>query len=186
MDNYIRVYRDVLDQKKCALLIKMFEEDTAFHEVQNNGRGATLTQINLLETAKKTWNDEAKILEKAIISCVRRYRKSCGIDDSQWPEHYDLEPPKMKRYLPRTSDEFPDHVDVKDYRTAKRFLVAFIYLSDHNNASTVISPKDEQFVSECKAGSMLLFPPMWPWRHAGLKPVNNPNTSSAVICITQR
>ena len=30
------------------------------------------------------------------------------------------------------------------------------------------------FISPCKRGSALLFPPMWPWAHAGTKPINKP------------
>ena len=96
----------------------------------------------------------------------------------QWPEKNGIEPPKIKRYLPDTSDEFPDHVDVLDYKTARRFLVMFIYLTDNERGATRIQMKDSRwrdlFISDCKQGSIVIFPPMWPWLHAGQKPVNNP------------
>ena len=43
MDNYIRVYKNVISDEKCQHLIKMFESDTENHEIQDNGNGATLT-----------------------------------------------------------------------------------------------------------------------------------------------
>ena len=76
--------------------------------------------------------------------------------------------------MPGGQDSFPDHVDVLNHRTARRFLVAFIYLDDNESGKTVVTPKDDMFVSYCKQGSILLFPPLWPWMHTGLSPVNKP------------
>ena len=42
MDNYIRVYDNVMDDEKCQHLIDMFESDAEHHEIQDNGNGATL------------------------------------------------------------------------------------------------------------------------------------------------
>ena len=50
MNNFIRTYHGVIDDNKCAELIEKFEQDVENHEVQNNSRGATLTQINLLHS----------------------------------------------------------------------------------------------------------------------------------------
>ena len=49
MDNYIRVYNNVMSFEKCQRLIKMFESDTEHHQIQDCGQGATLTQIKLLD-----------------------------------------------------------------------------------------------------------------------------------------
>ena len=48
MDNYIRIYENVMSPERCKRLIDMFERDKEHQEVQDCGRGATLTQINLL------------------------------------------------------------------------------------------------------------------------------------------
>ena len=74
--------------------------------------------------------------------------------------------------MPNGKDAFPPHIDVNNRESARRFLVMFIYLSDNIKGETLINPKDDPFVSSCKKGSVLLFPPMWPWIHAGEKPVN--------------
>ena len=58
MDNYIRVYDNVMDDEKCQHLIGMFETDTAHHQIQDCGSGATLTQINLLHSPDTIWRDE--------------------------------------------------------------------------------------------------------------------------------
>ena len=104
----------------------------------------------------------------------RDNKKDCEIKENQWPEKFGFEPPKIKRYTPSTGEWFPEHVDVLDHRTARRFLVAFLYLDHNKRGSTVLNPKGETFVSSCKTGSVLLFPPMWPWLHTGCFPVDKP------------
>ena len=179
MDNLVRNYSDVLTPEKCRYFIDKFEDHPEMQEEQNNRDGATLTQINLLQSPDTPFKEDANFLINVLMGSVESYKKDVLIDSSlQWPEKNGIEPPKMKRYLPDTSDEFPDHVDVLDYKTARRFLVMFIYLTDNEQGATVIRPhsryKDYRITSPCKKGSIVLFPPMWPWLHAGQRPVNDP------------
>ena len=169
MDNFIRVYDNVITDEKCQYFIDKFESDTENHEIQNNSRGATLTQINLQHSPDTIW-DDIKFLTVVFMEKVIKYKEDCDIQSYQWPKKFTIEPPKIKRYLPNTTDEFPEHVDVLDYKTARRFLVMFIYLNDNEQGETKVGT----FISPCKRGSALLFPPMWPWAHAGTKPINKP------------
>ena len=75
----------------------------------------------------------------------------------------------MKRYLPNDSDEFPPHVDVDASRNMSRFLVFFLYLTTNEKGGTVFP--SIPFDSPCKQGSLLMFPPAWPWLHQGIKPI---------------
>ena len=94
------------------------------------------------------------------------------ISPQQMPTNYMWEPIRIKRYLPNDHDEFRPHVDVKRKETSTRFLVFFIYLSDNEEGKTTFPQLDKY--AECKKGSMLIFPPMWPWLHAGTKPIKEP------------
>ena len=174
MDNYIRVYKNVLSDEKCQNLIDMFESDAEHHEIQDCGSGATLTQINFLHSSATIWRDEASNLADIIVDYAHQYKKDYGIKDNQWPNKLMIEPPKIKRYMPGGQEFFADHVDVIDYKTARRFLVAFIYLNDNESGETIVAPKDDRFVSKCKQGSLLLFPPLWPWLHTGMPPIDTP------------
>ena len=78
----------------------------------------------------------------------------------------------MKRYLPDGTDQFGDHVDVNSHESARRFLVFFLYLDDNEKGSTSFPQHD--ISSTCTKGSVLIFPPLWPWLHAGEKPINKP------------
>ena len=152
----------------------MFESDTENHEIQDNGNGATLTQINFLHSPDTIWKDEVNNLSNIIGNYIYQYKKDCDIKDTQWPEKFGFEPPKIKRYMPGGQEKFPPHVDVNSYDTARRFLVAFIYLDNNESGETIVAPKDDTFVSKCKRGSLLFFPPLWPWMHTGLPPIDTP------------
>ena len=168
MDNYIRIYENVLSNIRCQHLIDMFESDTEHHEIQNCGSGATLTQINLLHSPDTIWKEETNHLANVIMSSVHQYKKDCDIKENQWPKKFGFEPPKIKKYMP--GEWFPEHVDVLDHKTAKRFLVAFLYLDDNKAGETHIT----DVISKCKKGALLLFPPLWPWLHTGMPPIDKP------------
>ena len=85
--------------------------------------------------------------------------------------------------MPNTTDEFPEHVDVRERSTARRFLVMFAYLTNNEEGETEINVKSDYegkdyelsrkgalISSPCNQGSILLFPPMWPWVHTGMAP----------------
>ena len=74
--------------------------------------------------------------------------------------------------LPDGTDQFGNHVDVNSHESARRFLVFFLYLDDNEKGNT--SFPQHRIISECQKGSCLMFPPMWPWLHAGEKPINKP------------
>ena len=49
-----------------------------------------------------------------------------------------------------------------------------LYLDDNTRGETAFSSMGETFLSNCKRGSLLLFPPLWPWLHTGSFPVDKP------------
>ena len=171
MDNYIRIYEDMASETDCQRWIEMFEKDSEHHQIQDNGSGATLTQINLLHSPDTIWREEVNILANIVMQGVEKYKKDCNIKPWQFPKEMGLEPPKIKKYSPsRSSDWFPPHVDVLDKKTASRFLVAFLYLDDNEAGETHVT----DVVSKCKRGSLLCFPPFFTHPHVGQKPVHKP------------
>jgi len=178
-NSYITVFDGVLSDERCQYFIDKFEKDTSAHEVQNNShytemgeKTATLTQINMLHSPDTLWKEDVNFLMTNIGKCVESYKMEHEITPYQWPDKFALEPPKMKRYLPDTTDEFPPHVDVLDYATARRFLVAFFYLSDNIGGHTFFPTMDLEV--ECKKGSCMMFPPLWTHIHGGARPVISP------------
>ena len=80
----------------------------------------------------------------------------------------------MNRYLPNGVDEFGDHVDVGNHANARRFLAFFLYLDNNVDGQTLFRIKGYHWSSPCIQGNLLIFPPLWPWVHAGRKPTKDP------------
>ena len=169
METYIRRYDGVLGPKTCDRLIKRFEDNPDQYEKHKQGE-MSFTQINLLK--HKKWADDTNSIGNVLMSQVDQYKKDCNIVGNMWPEKFSLEPLRMKRYLPDGTDQFGDHVDVNSHESARRFLVFFLYLDDNEKGSTSFPQHD--ISSACTKGSCTIFPPLWPWLHAGEKPINKP------------
>ena len=177
MDNYIRIYEDVLDKQTCEHIIQKFETNTNQHEKFSYLANVSLTQIDLGKHTE--WEKEVKVIHNLLVENVARYANDCNIKKTMWPLDFTYESVRVKRYLPNNQDQFGLHVDVTNLTNAKRFLAFFIYLDDNEEGQTIFpyfenSPIMDEFVSPCKRGNILIFPPMWPWAHAGAKPIRRP------------
>jgi len=48
--------------------------------------------------------------------------KEHNIQEYQWPTKFNLEPLRMKRYLPDSDERFDEHVEVTNIETSRRFF----------------------------------------------------------------
>ena len=176
MNNYIQIYKNVISDEYCDELIEKFESTPENHRDNDFGQRVYTrqgqTSYKVINLQKCEMMSDITKLTKVYFKYIEQYKKDCDIKPFQFPEKFGVEAFKIKRYLPDTTDEFPAHVDVRDYATARRFLVMFVYLTDNYAGQTEL--KVLAGTSPCKRGSILLFPPMWPWIHAGKAPVKNP------------
>ena len=177
MDNLIRVYDDVIDEESCQKLIEMFESfEDRFEEVYQEDEGEKIAFKQLKLVKFKEWESVQQGMLELFQDYIGRYKIDCNIKDKQWPTEYGYEAIRMKRYLNNDSDRFDPHVDVLDYDTSRRFLAFFIYVNDVEVGgetkflSLYKSGTYIPFTVTPKRGRLLMFPPMWPWYHAGLKP----------------
>ena len=168
MDNLIRVYDNVIDNEYCHELMDKFENNEQLHE-KFDDRSMIFTQINI---QKVGWIHDVNLLKAIFTDHVEKYKNDCKVKEQQMPLTCVLEPIRMKRYLPNNYDEFRPHVDVNQKANCTRFLVMFLYLADNKKGKTIFPNLDMEI--ECKQGSLLIFPPMWPWLHAGQKPTKTP------------
>tara|TARA_Y100000741_G_scaffold210619_1_gene160414 strand:+ start:608 stop:1147 length:540 start_codon:yes stop_codon:yes gene_type:complete len=164
VNNLIKVYDNVIDKEYCNELISKFENNEQLHE-KFDSEGMVFTQINI---QKIGWVSDNNIIKKVFTANVEKYKNDYEISEQQMPLTCVLEPVRMKRYLPNNYDEFKPHVDVNQKANCTRFLVMFLYLADNKKGKTIFPNLDVEI--ECKQGSLLMFPPMWPWLHAGQKP----------------
>ena len=181
MDRYIKIYDDVIDADSCNMLIGKFEaaEEDQYEEVRQVERDKAIafTQINLVNN--EDWASVQNGMLKVFQDYIMAYINDCKIEPKQWPETYGYEAIRMKRYLNNNYDRFDPHVDVMNQETSRRFLAFFIYLNDVDEGG------ETEFISINKPGTyiplkitprrgrLLMFPPLWMYYHAGLKPVSN-------------
>ena len=125
MNNYIQIYKDVLDPSYCKDLIHRFEKNKEHHETHDQGP-MSFTQINFNQHLE--YQEDIDQLSNVYKKYVNKYRKDCAIHSTQWPQQYAFEQIRLKRYLANDKDEFAPHVDSINIESAKRFLVFFIYL----------------------------------------------------------
>jgi len=172
LDNLIRAYEGALSDQQCDYLVEMFERYSALQEKQTNANGQTLTRINLMASKYSPFKEDLDYLSNVFTRAVRKYKDDLDLQQFQFPSKFSLEAMKIKRYEKGGKDSFPFHIDVNDLETSKRFLVMFIYLTDNEKGETTLDVKYDLFVSPCKKGTILSFPPYWPWVHQGEKPIN--------------
>ena len=177
MDNHIRVYDDVIDAESCQKLIEKFESfEDRLEEVYEKDDEYAISFKQLQMVKFKEWESIQQGLLEMFQEYIMRYKIDNSIRLKQWPEEYGYEAIRMKRYLNNDSDRFDPHVDVLDHYTSRRFLAFFIYVNDVDEGGETkflnfYKPGTYiPFTVTPKQGRLLMFPPMWPWYHAGLKP----------------
>ena len=180
MDNYIRVYDDVVDKDSCNLLIGKFETYEDQHEVvlvKNKNMAISFNQINIFNHDE--WKGIREQLIEAMLYYVNIYKEECNILEMMWPEKFGYEAIRIKRYLANDYDRFDEHVD-STAGCQKRFLNFLMYLNDVEEGGEtefpqIMKPGTYMPLSvKPKAGTMVIFPPMWCWLHAGRKPISGP------------
>ena len=169
LTDYIRIYDDQVDADLCETIIDRFNfPDTPKFYVDREGR-PTFHDLNLSQ--HPAWVEVKKKLEAAFDAAVDQYIEDvdCRHD---FPQRWMFEQVRMKMYEPNGRDQFKTHVDVGDHSSAIRFLVGFLYLNDVEEGGETSFPKLNYAVKP-KCGRIVLFPPTWQYRHAGLPPVSS-------------
>ena len=171
MENYIRVYDDVLTKDQCQHFIDKFEDSSHQWQKTELEGHRSFTEVNL--SLHEDWKEYSKILFDKLRPFVSKYTEDCKIDmDKQWPAKFGFEQIRFKKYEVNGVDQFKEHVDVMDYNSARRFLVFFTYLDDNEGGHTSFSEYDKRV--QPKAGRLLMFPPTWTYKHTAELPIEKP------------
>jgi prolyl 4-hydroxylase len=166
LNNFIRVYDYVISGQTCNTLIDLFEHKYKDNHEVHDTELYKFHQLNLGQ------NQELQIISqnfaKALVPYMEEYFRS--VDVSQYVGIQGFEEVRIKRYIKNTNDQFKTHVDVTDKESARRYLIAMLYLNDNNGVTEFptlgmsITPKQ---------GSVVMFPPMWLFPHAGRIPTDD-------------
>lgn len=117
-------------------------------------------------------NDKVENIHNFLISKVIEHKKKYYefVDSRCFPDKNNFEQFRIKKYYNDGNDLFDTHVDVQDYSSARRFLSFLFYLNDVDEGGETIF---EGITIKPKAGSMIVFPPLWLFPHRGNPPVSN-------------
>lgn len=171
LDNYIREYDDIVPPTFCNHVINTFElsekveVDREFRpkwEEFNISQHYDDPQYGLIQNE----------VQKYFIDAIKLYMEDmqCGVD---FPAKYCFEEYRVKKYRAHSEDQFRDHVDVQDLRSARRFMVVMLYLNSVDEGGETHFPLINRTVKP-QTGKLLLFPSNWQYRHAG-RPVQSNN-----------
>jgi len=167
LTDFISHYDDVVSKDFCNTVVKSFELDSHCHDVVDRSKRPSFTQMNISEQylkRRERWIDIQTEVQNVFREYIDKYIEDHNVGPD-FPHKYAFEEYRIKRYLPNV-DEFRDHVDVGDHSSARRFLVCFLYLNDVISGGETDFPLLEYSVKP-KTGRLLIFPPMWLYRHAG-------------------
>lgn len=172
LSDYIKVYDNVLDQHTCKSIIKSFSLSNSVYT--DRGQRPSFWDVNVSKHSDlkdPLWVDHQTLLLDTFDRYADKYLEDLDVGPD-FPANYCYEEFRVKMYENNGYDEFKDHVDVQDHASARRFLVGFLYLNDVTVGGETNFPKlNLSIVPKC--GRMLMFPPTWQYRHAGMPPISN-------------
>ena len=169
MERYIKTYPKIFSEDECTGLIEYFEASKKSWVKTRMVGHRKFWELNFIDhTGRSKMNLEIYDRFKLVLD---RYKQDINLHPKQWPEKYNWEEIRMKKYEANIGN-FLDHVDVGSYESARRFLVIFAYLNDvEDGGETEFVNLDLQVAPEC--GKVVVFPSTWEYPHRGNMPISN-------------
>ena len=171
--NLIQLFPNVVGPNLCNALIDVFElhpndQRTLKNEGRPNFRDISLQRIPAAEPY-------LSVLQQALQRAFQRYVLALPPElTAHFPERFNLEEFRVKRYLPGGEERFDTHVDVQDHLSARRFLAFLLYLNTVEQGGETVFQLDRELVFQPQQGSILVFPPSWSFPHRGAPPISGP------------
>jgi hypothetical protein len=171
LSSLIRIYDNALDTKMCEHIVEIFENNTEHWERFDNNRKPNFAQLNLTKLSLDS--EDLQYINNYISGRVAIYKDNYLNDFGKeyFPMNYSYEEYRIKKYNNDGQDAFDVHVDVMDHSSSKRFLSFFWYLNDVEEGGETVF---WNYKIKPKAGTLVIFPPMWMFPHAGNEPISGP------------
>ena len=154
--DFVETYDDFLSESICSELISLVDEEN--ERIERNHK-PNFYQRNIGNLP------EYSSLYKKFSEIGMKYLSDIGYYNDLLPQKYGFEELRIKKY--DVGDSFDKHVDVSDYKSARRWIAFLVYLNDNfTGGETEFYP--HQQVIHPKTGRVLVFPCVWTYPHAGL------------------
>ncbi len=172
LSNFVRWYDNAMPADVCDKMIEAFENSPGSQIANGANARAGLEESAWTEIDITKLSDRAsqEYVTDLIVSYKKRYEQDCGISP-ELPLPSALAPLVLKRYRSGEAEQFQPHFD-SIREVCNRYLVFLWYVND------VAEGGETEFVDlDIKVkpvkGRLLIFPPYWMYRHAGLQPTSN-------------
>lgn len=164
LKDFIVTYDNFLSDESCDKVISEFEKRQQFLE-QHDTSGYKFEQLNLNQCGL---DNVAEAIVANMVPYFEDYFSRLGLSD--YVDVQGFEHVRIKKYYKNSDYQFKPHIDVTNFETAKRYVVAIIYLNDNDGITDF--PQLNYSVKP-KKGSVVLFPPTWQYLHSGNIPTDN-------------
>jgi hypothetical protein len=174
VDPFIRSYAGALDPFLCESIVRKFDQDERRAPGQIGlGQSEVKRSVDLEIRSLPDWEYLCRPLDQAVSATLRRYREDVpNFVDSQKVQLRETGY-QVQCYQPNGSDGFDWHADVADRRSAERVLAMIAYLNDVEAGGETEFRAQAQKVAP-RRGTILWFPPTFPYLHRGTAPVSGP------------
>jgi hypothetical protein len=171
LDHYSREYENFLDPKFCDSLMEKFDHvwENENKKAKNNsgckGNCSACTCNRIDINFYSQFKDDASFIYSKIHEQLKIYKHDVGLSFNQFPTETRYEAIRIKRYA-ANKGQHESHVDVTNYASARRILSFSINLNDDFEGGDLSFNLTGMRVKPQK-GKLFIFPPLWPWLHAG-------------------
>ena len=180
----IKVYDNDLEDDICDYLVYHFEKSFNRHKKTLRNRTPNFTEYNLSRNAWR--NKKTKKIYDLLINQIHHrskdyfkyindnfnylFPKDRIYSNTVFPKSYNIERVRIKRYIPNMNEAFDTHVDSINLLSCSRFVSFLWYLNDvEDGGHTVFNGMRV----DPRKGRLVMFPPLWPYPHAGEEPESN-------------
>jgi hypothetical protein len=173
IDHYSREYENFLDKSYCKFLIEKFNEvwennNKKVKETSGCKGNCTACYCNRVDiNFHSEFQNDVQFIYSKIYEQLKIYKKDVGMQENQFPVDVAYEAIRIKRY-PAGKGEHKSHVDITDINNSHRVLSFSINLNDDFEGGDLSFDLTDMRVKP-QTGKLFIFPPLWPWQHAGEK-----------------
>lgn len=170
MDNYIRVYDNVLCPEVCRDYINLIENTSKSIGTFIGKEGASIinTKIKLSEDVNISISFPNKT--KELLNLFSIYLGKYEVDinstvDVKSCEHF------VGRVYRKGSGHYSQHIDCYSERTINRCLSVLLYLNDVNRGGELVFSNQDKII-QAKRGRLVIFPSYWMYKHGANIPLD--------------
>lgn len=170
-DHYSREYENFLTDSYCDSLVEKFNYvlENDFEEIRKNTGckgNCTACNCNRIDiNFHPIFKDDVAFIYQRMHDHLKIYKLDTGMHHTQIPQSNSYEAIRIKKYK-ANEGQHSTHVDVTGRSTAQRILSFSVNLNDNFEGGDLSFNLSGKKV-KAKKGKLFIFPPLWPWLHAG-------------------